>query len=236
MAPEPLPARAMTRVLAGNALLKTFRDAWSDDFTRGGGVIVGLQWWGRPRCRPVSQLMMERVTATSLVPPDQPQCDVLIAHFNHQCEPSQSTETKVFAAKLATWGCRGSCPVARQRVRTSDAEADLRQMRRGFLGDWASKTGCRYIALAHTPTIGLKTILHSSRPRQRARRVDRNVRRLHLLGSEFRIRRPLLLSARATIRQAFGLEIGQPLREGRQQRTGPHGTLGNLAPVTDPCR
>jgi len=195
----------MTRVW--ETLSQTFRDAWSDDSTRV-GVIVGCS--GGADSVALFRLMMERYQQRHSSP-DQPNATLLIAHFNHQLRAEQSDRDESFVREL---GQRWDVAVHVGRPAkspTSDAEADLRQMRRDFFGDLASQTGCRYIALAHTADDQVETILHhlvrGSGPAGLTGMSDASP-----LGSDFVIRRPLLLSARATIRQAL-TEIGQPWRE-----------------------
>ncbi|EMI47229.1 tRNA lysidine(34) synthetase TilS [Rhodopirellula sp. SWK7] len=134
-----------------------------------------------------------------------------IAHFNHRLRGEQSDADEQFVRELAA-DLDVPIEVGRaQHDAAEDAEASLRQDRRDFFLATAAKSGCRYVALAHTLDDQSETVLHHLL-RGTGTLGLKGMSSSRTLGYDFVIRRPLLRARRTELREALR-EIGQPWRE-----------------------
>lgn len=134
-----------------------------------------------------------------------------IAHFNHALRGAHSEGDEQFVRNFAA-SLGVEVNVGRpSRSAEEDAEAGLRQDRRQFFHEVASRSGCRYVALAHTADDQAETILHHLL-RGTGTPGMAGMRPASPFGTDFVILRPLLLMRRDAIRTAL-VARGQRWRE-----------------------
>lgn len=162
------------------------------------GVVVGCS--GGADSVALTRLMAEHRDrcrrAGRLSPP------LRIAHFNHGLRGDASDTDEQFVRELAV-ALGLEFEVGRANPgRPGDAEATLRQDRRQFFHDVAARTGCRYVALAHTADDQAETILHHLL-RGSGTLGMAGMRLASPLGSDFVVLRPLLHTRRNALRRAL---------------------------------
>lgn len=171
------------------------------------GVVVGCS--GGADSVALTRLIAEHFHSCQLADRQSP--PLRIAHFNHRLRGVASDADEQFVRDLAaSFGVEVDVGRARP-LGTTDAEASLREDRRQFFHDVAARSGCRYIALAHTADDQAETILHHLL-RGTGTVGMAGMRPASPLGSDFVILRPLLSTRRDNLRRALA-ERDQPWRE-----------------------
>ena len=188
---------------AWQRLLQHVRNHWSPDRWRDVGVVVGCSGGAD------SVALLVALAQLRIKHHDQPRGFLIAAHFNHGLRGEESDADQAFVETLA--GQLEIPCIAERGAGLSKDESSLRNSRLQFLIDAAKRTGARYIALAHSADDNVETLLHhllrGTGPAGLAgigspRPVDQD---LVLI-------RPLLQTARATIREALE-SSGQTWRE-----------------------
>ncbi len=134
-----------------------------------------------------------------------------IAHFNHALRGGQSEGDEQFVRDFAA-SLGVEVDIGRPSTSADgDAEATLRLDRRRFFHEVAGRSGCRYVALAHTADDQAETILHHVL-RGTGTLGMAGMRPASPLGTDFVILRPLLQTRRDAIRTALTAR-GQAWRE-----------------------
>jgi tRNA(Ile)-lysidine synthase len=90
--------------------------------------------------------------------PNPPRGFLVAAHFNHGLRQDESDGDEAFVHQLATE--RGARFTTRRGLGTHRDEATMRTERLQFLTETASDMGARYVALAHSATDNVETVLH----------------------------------------------------------------------------
>jgi tRNA(Ile)-lysidine synthase len=134
---------------------------------------------------------------------------LVAAHMNHRLRGAESDSDEQFVRQLADrWDLR--CEVGLGSG-TSRDEAALRTERLRFLTETASRTGARYLALAHSASDNVETVLHhlfrGTGPAGLA-----GIGSPRSIGQDLVLVRPLLSLSRNSIRDALR-QLGQSWRE-----------------------
>ncbi len=194
--------------ISWKVLRESFQSSLPHDAATSVGVVVGCS--GGADSVALTHLIAEqwrssdRMNRTSRPP-------LRLAHFNHCLRGEQSEGDEQFVRDLAR-SLEIEMEVGRPPMATpGDDEASLRQDRRDFFHSVAARSGCRYIALAHTADDQAETILHHLL-RGTGSQGLMGMRQASPMGSDFVILRPLLKSRRDEVRSAL-IEREQPWRE-----------------------
>lgn len=134
---------------------------------------------------------------------------LITAHMNHALRGEESDADEQFVRRLADqWGVR--CELGRGSGESRD-EAALRSERMAFLSETASRSGARYLALAHSASDNVETMLHhlfrGTGPAGLA-----GIGSPRSIGPDLVLVRPLLRLSRNAIRAALR-QRGQSWRE-----------------------
>lgn len=180
------------------SLCDSFHKALPSDAAVTVGVVVGCS--GGADSVALTRLIAEHWHCSERA--GRPSPPIRIAHFNHGLRGDASDGDEQFVRELAE-SLGVEVEVGRPNAeRPGDAEATLRQDRRQFFHDVAARSGCRYVALAHTVDDQAETILHHLL-RGTGTTGMAGMRPASPLGQDFVLLRPLLHTRRADLRRAL---------------------------------
>lgn len=197
-----------------NDLSNQFLSDWPDE-TSAVGVLIGCSGGADSVAltRLVAQSAQQRsLGSNSLAPP------VVVAHFNHRLRGDESEGDERFVAGLSEE--LGLSFISQCEDSTSlypSDEAALRSQRRQFFIQAAKKTGCRYIAVAHTADDQAETVLHNALRGTGPAGLS-GMNRATTIDEDLVVRRPLLGIRRKLIRDALS-DLGQTWREDTSNRS-----------------
>lgn len=180
------------------SLRDAFIKALPSDAAASVGVVVGCS--GGADSVALTRLFVEHWHCSERA--GRPSPPIRIAHFNHGLRGDASDGDEQFVRELAE-SLGVEAEVGRASAdRPGDAEAKLRQDRRQFFHDVAARSGCRYVALAHTADDQAETILHHLL-RGTGTLGLAGMRPASPLGRDFVLLRPLLQTRREELRRAL---------------------------------
>jgi tRNA(Ile)-lysidine synthase len=131
-------------------------ESWPPMRWRDVGVVIGCSG-GADSVALLAALSDLRQTPSEMHP-NPPRGFLVAAHFNHGLRQDESDEDEAFVHQLATE--RGTRFTTRRGLGTHRDEATMRTERLQFLTETASDFGARYVALAHSATDNVETVLH----------------------------------------------------------------------------